>query len=97
MTDVYFFIGRLTYLILYFDPIVEASLETPEFAQYHYNKYNLEQQLNFNSEDPSTVMSIVFDLPTSFLNSSIAISSPNSTICMGNISMLNQSAGMLVT
>lgn len=97
MTDVYFFIGRLTYLILYFDPIVEASLQAPEFAQYHHNKYNLQQQFNFNKEDPSTVISIVFDLPSSFLNSSIAISSPNSSICMGNLSMLNQSAGMLVT
>jgi hypothetical protein len=31
MTDVYFFMGRLTYLIIYFDPIVESSLyaETP--------------------------------------------------------------------
>ncbi len=26
MTDVYFFMGRLTYLILYFDPIEEAGL-----------------------------------------------------------------------
>jgi hypothetical protein len=29
MTDVYFFIGRLTYLIIYFDPIIDASLQTP--------------------------------------------------------------------
>ena len=90
MTDVYFFIGRLTYLILYFDPIVDASLQTPAYV--NFNKYNLEQQLNFNAQDPATVMSIVFDLPTTFLNSSIAISSPNSSICMGNISMLNTSA-----
>lgn len=32
MTDVYFFIGRLTYLIVYFDPIVEASLHYQAFA-----------------------------------------------------------------
>ena len=42
MTDVYFFIGRLTYLIVYFDPIIEASLQTPafDFAEY-YGKYSL--------------------------------------------------------
>jgi len=41
MTDVYFFIGRLTYLILYFDPIVEASLQTPAYV--NFNKHSLEQ------------------------------------------------------
>ncbi len=90
MTDVYFYIGRLTYLILYFDPIIEASLQTPAYV--NFNKYNLEQQLYFNAQDPSTVMSIIFDLPMSFLNSSIAIASPNSTICNGNLSLLNTSA-----
>lgn len=36
MSDVYFFIGRLTYLILYFDPIIEAPLfdETPAYMAY---------------------------------------------------------------
>ena len=93
MTDVYFFIGRLTYLIVYFDPIIEASLQTPafDFAE-HYGKYSLGQQYQGMSEDPATVMSIIFDLPSTFLNSSIAISSPNSTICLGNLTMLNQSA-----
>ena len=42
MTDVYFFIGRLTYLIVYFDPIIEASLQSPafDFAD-QYGKYSL--------------------------------------------------------
>ena len=45
MTDVYFFIGRLTYLILYFDPIIEASLlEAPVDLYEPLIKYSLGQQ-----------------------------------------------------
>ena len=33
MSDVYFFIGRLSYLILYFDPIIDSPLldQTPAY------------------------------------------------------------------
>ena len=91
MSDVYFFMGRLTYLIVYFDPIIEASLfnsPTPSFEAL--DKYFLGQSKK-NSE-PATVMTIIFDLP-----SSIAISSKNSSICLGNLTQFNQSVSLLST
>lgn len=95
MTDVYFFMGRLTYLIIYFDPIVEAHLKSPapafDFAET-YGKYYLGQKYAGREGELASMVSIIFDLPSTFLNSSIAISSPNSSICIGNLSLLNQSA-----
>lgn len=93
MGDVYFFIGRLTYLILYFDPIIDASLydETPAFME-PVLRFLLEQGQSQNNNnrrrnfEQASVMTIIFDLPTTFLNSSIAISSANSSICIGNLS-----------
>jgi len=96
LSDVYFFMGRLTYLIIYFDPIVEASLYNsapPSFEAL--DKYFLGQtKKNF---EPATVMTILFDLPSTFLNSSIAISSKNSSICLGNLTQFNQSTSLLAT
>lgn len=97
MSDVYFYMGRLTYLIIYFDPITEAGLkQSAMMTDFSFpSKYSLGQSFKGEPSDPATIVSIIFDLPTTFLNSSIAISSPNSTICYGNLSLLNQSAFFL--
>lgn len=42
-------------------------------------------------------MTIIYDLPSTFLNSSVAISSKNSSICLGNLTQLNQSLSLLAT
>ena len=42
------------------------------------------------------MVSIIYDLPVSFLNASIGISSANSTVCISNITSLNTSISLLV-
>lgn len=106
MTDVYFYIGRLSYLIVYFDPIVDSPLMTPakpKFAEIDPIEFLLNQQpIKLQkgitvSNEAASIMSIIYDLPVSFLNNSIGISSPNSTVCLGNISALNTSFALLIT
>jgi hypothetical protein len=70
----------------------------------HMMRLILEQQGNSQSNnnrkkqfEQASVITIIFDLPTTFLNSSVAISSKNSSICIGNLSLLNQSATLLGT
>jgi hypothetical protein len=98
MNDVYFFIGRLSYLIVYFDPMVDAP--APKVPLYTPKQDALEfmllQPTYTGPDEPATVMSIIYDLPISFLNSSIGISSPNSTVCLGNLTSLNTSVALLI-
>lgn len=47
-------------------------------------------------QDTASVLSIIYDLPTSFLNMSIGYSSPNSSVCNGNLSVLNSSVTVLI-
>ena len=93
-SDVYFYIGRLTYLIIYFDPIEDSPL-FDQSSPLDITEYLLK------GNAPTVQQTIgVFDMITetamSFLNSSIGISSPNSTICISNITALNQSVTTLV-
>ena len=39
MKDVYFFIGRLTYIIIYFDPLVDSSLEFEKNIQELFSDF----------------------------------------------------------
>lgn len=86
MSDVYFFMGRLTYLIIYFDPIEESSfVETklqsavPDVTSFlMQDKYHSLKQINKNYEwkgsgQKASVFSIIVDLPSTFFDSSIAI------------------------
>ena len=88
MANVYFYIGRLSYLIVYFDPIVDSPLlhqtsPVPEPMEILLQAPRVQES--------ATVLSIIYDLPISFLNMSIGYSSPNSSVCLGNISVLNSS------
>jgi hypothetical protein len=110
MSDVYFFMGRLTYLIIYFDPIVELGLfNVPSGVQSFVpdvssmlleNKYHKLKQINNKYEwkgsgEKANPMTIIIDLPTSFFSSSIAKNAQNSSICMGNLSQFNQTANQI--
>ena len=44
------------------------------------------------SGEKASVISIAIDVPSAFFNSSIAMSSKNSSICMGNLTQFNQTA-----
>lgn len=99
LSDVYFYLGRLSYLILYFDPLIDQPL----YGMSHNpmmepSKYLLNQNFKAATKgEPATIISIIYDLPTTFLNASIGISSPNSSICIGNISGLNSSVQLIIT
>ncbi|TNV79038.1 hypothetical protein FGO68_gene14823 [Halteria grandinella] len=87
-SDVYFYIGRLSYLILYFDPMVDSSLESPvqdpiEFLLKQDGKLSLYTKIT--------------DVAGSFLNASIGSVSPNSSVCVGNLSYFNDSISLLVS
>lgn len=98
LSDVYFYIGRLTYLIVYFDPMSDAPApakleQTPVPQPLEFFLY---QGLYNGPQIPSSIFTIIYDLPVSFLNSSVGISSPNSTLCLGNLTVLNSSLNMLL-
>jgi hypothetical protein len=96
-SDVYFYIGRLSYLIVYFDPMVEASLESssanidPEVFLLSGKRVPLAQ------DGELAIATIIADVTASFLNASIGMVSPNSTVCVGNLSLLNDSFNLLVS
>jgi hypothetical protein len=96
MLNVYFYIGRLSYLIAYFDPLSTAPYVAPQTPVLETMDYFLGAPYVMQSQ-PATYFTIAYDLPISFLNNSIGISSPNSSICLGNISSLNTSFILLET
>lgn len=85
-SDVYFYIGRLSYLILYFDPIVDSPLTSPVEDPVHF-LLRQDGQLSLYTK--------IFGVAGSFLNSSIGAVSPNSTVCIGNLSYFNDSIILL--
>lgn len=98
IADVYFFIGRLSYLIVYFNPIEEAGyIPLQEFSVPHDPvSFLLEQSSDRRPPRIQPVyntakadgLTIAYDLTINFFNSSIGISSPNSTVCVGNITAI---------
>jgi hypothetical protein len=101
MTEVYFYIGRLSYLIVYFNPIEEEGY-IPEHQGVSLPQdpvsFLLEQSSDRRPPRIQPVyntakadgLTIAYDLTINFLNSSIGISSPNSTVCVGNITAIQK-------
>jgi hypothetical protein len=93
MSDVYFYIGRLSYLILYFDPMVDAGFtEAPSTIE----EILLSQRLSQQGGAPN-IFTMIYDASYSFLNASIGAVSPNTSVCVGNLTYLNDSFNLLVT
>lgn len=93
--NVYFYIGRLAYLIVYFDPIVDSPLLHQTTSPVP-DPVEILLRAPPRVQDTASVFSIIYDLPISFLNMSIGYSSPNSSVCNGNLSVLNSSVTVLV-
>ncbi|TNV73062.1 hypothetical protein FGO68_gene338 [Halteria grandinella] len=98
LSDVYFYIGRLTYIIIYFDPIDYAPLQTAnDLKTMSAVEFLLKQSTNINNQASVGVISKISDVALSFLNSSIGVVSPNSTICLSNLTALNTTITTLNT
>ena len=120
--DVYFQIGRLCYLILYFDPIEWSPLFTNEADNtsyfnnqlfsalavgidwdqgdnpftYHKLKDHAGERRRFTyNEEPASLVNKIIDLPYAFFDSSIGTSSPNSSVCVGNATIMKESAELV--
>ena len=94
LSDVYFYIGRLSYLIAYFDPMVESSLQSSPVDAV---EFLLNGQRPILTQDLPPITTMIYDVGVSFLNASIGISSPNSSVCIGNFTTLNSSLILLQT
>lgn len=98
--DVYFYVGRLVYLVVYFDPMIDSALQT-KVPENTFERFLLNEREKFilqdDKKEPATVWTIVYDLPINFLNGSIGISSANSSVCISNITSLNSSVSLLIS